>query len=241
MNLVALQTNPSKDFKKNFANLKKLVKSCKDDSLILAPELALSGYSYSNIQKAADFSKKAIKKLKKLSKNKAIALTLTIFKDGNYYNRFYIFYQKKIIHTQDKYRLFKLGNEQKYFCKPKNDKKIEVYKIGNLKIATLICFELRFTEYWDRLKGADIIFVPAMWGKGRKEHFETLTKALAIANQCYVVAANSAASYCCKSSCIINPFGEVIKDDSRKILQSIFDEKNIKQMRKYIDVGIEYE
>lgn len=80
-----------------------------------------------------------------------------------------------------------------------------------------------------------------MWGKGRKEHFETLTKALAIANQCYVVAANSAASYCCKSSCIINPFGEVIKDDSKKILQSIFDEKNIKQMRKYIDVGIEYE
>ncbi|WP_419777249.1 carbon-nitrogen hydrolase family protein [Malaciobacter marinus] len=241
MNLVTLQTNYTKDLEQNLNYLENLINSCENDSLILAPELALSGYSYDNIHKVAEFSKKAIKRLKKLSKNKAIALTLTIFKDGNYYNRFYMFYQKQIIHTQDKYRLFKLGNEQKYFSKPKNDKKIKFFKIGQLKVATLICFELRFTKYWNRLKGADIILVPAMWGKGRKEHFETLVKALAISNQCFVIASNSADDNCCKSSSIINPFGEVILDDSKELLQVVFDKKQIRKIRKFLDVGIDYE
>ena len=31
------------------------------------------------------------------------------------------------------------------------------------KIATLICFELRFPALWEQIKGADIILNPAMW------------------------------------------------------------------------------
>jgi predicted amidohydrolase len=83
-----------------------------------------------------------------------------------------------------------MNDERKYF-KAGEIEDIKVIKLGELKIASLICFELRFTELWEKLKGADIIFVPAMWGTLRKEHYETLTKALAIANQCFVVASDS--------------------------------------------------
>lgn len=238
MNLVALQTNIDKDFEKNLTNIIKLIKTCKDSDLILASELALTGYSYNNFIKAAQFSKHAINRLLEESLNKKIAITMIIEEDGNYFNRFFLFSNKKIVYTQDKYKLFELGDETKYFSNKKNDEQIQIYEIEEFKIATLICFELRFTKYWDRLKGADIILVPAMWGKGRKEHYEALTKALAIANQCFVIAANSADESCCKGSAIINPFGEVIIDDSKEILSLEFNKLDIKKMRSYINVGI---
>ncbi|RXJ93591.1 carbon-nitrogen hydrolase family protein [Malaciobacter molluscorum] len=238
MNLVTLQTNINQDFEKNLANIIKLIRTCKNSDLILTSELALTGYSYDNFEEASIFSKYAIKRLLEESLNKKIAITMIIKEKGNYFNRFFLFSNKKIIYYQDKYKLFELGNETKYFNKPTTDEKIQIYEVEGLKIATLICFELRFTKYWERLKGADIFLVPAMWGKDRKEHYETLTKALAISNQCFVVAANSAYKQYCKSSAIINPFGEVIIDDSKELLSLEFNKSDIKQMRRYINVGI---
>lgn len=241
MNLIVLQTNILEDFEKNLLKLKKLINKASENSLILASELALSGYSYKDMNKAFKISLKAKEELLKLSKNKTIALTLIIKENENYFNRFFLFSNNKIVYTQDKYRLFELGDETKYFKAALDDKNIKIVEVNGLKIATLICFELRFTQYWERLKGADIILVPAMWGKNRKEHFETLTRALAITNQCYVLASNSAFKDCCKSSAIISPFGEVVKDDRKEFISSFFKKEEIIKIRKYLKVGIKNE
>lgn len=237
MNLVTLQTKVNKEFDKNLNNLKRLINSCKEKSFILAPELVLSAYSYEDMEKANIISLKALEELPKLSKNKTIALTLTIKEKNNFYNRFYLFHNSKIIHTQEKFRLFELGNETKYFTKGKEED-IKIFEVEGLKVGVLICFELRFTQYWQKLLGCDIILVPAMWGANRKSHFETLCKALAITNQCYVIASNSAQENCCKSSAIIDAFGEEIKDDSKELLSITFDKNITKKMRKYIKIGI---
>ncbi len=241
MNLITLQTNILEDFEHNLLKLKKLINQAPKQSLILASELALSGYSYKNMNKALEISLKAKKELLKLSSDKSIGLTLLIKENNYYFNRFFLFSNNKIIHIQDKYKLFELGEETKYFKAPKDDKKIKIFNLEGIKIATLICFELRFTKYWERLKGVDIILVPAMWSKNRKAHFETLTRALAITNQCYVIASNSAFKNYCKSSAIISPFGEVIKDDRKEFISSIFKKEEITKVRKYLKVGIEYE
>ncbi len=241
MNLITLQTNILEDFEQNLLKLKKLINKAPKNSLILASELALSGYSYKDMNKAFKISLKAKEELLKLSKDKIIALTLTIKENNNFFNRFFLFSNNKIVHTQDKYRLFELGDETKYFKAALDDEKIKIFEINGVKIAALICFELRFTQYWERLKGADIILIPAMWGKNRKEHFETLTRALAIANQCYVVASNSADKQCCKSSCIISAFGKVVKDDRKECISSSFNKQEIVKMRKYLKVGIKNE
>jgi len=110
--------------------------------------------------------------------------------------------ENKIIHTQSKAELFVLNDERKYFLAG-DEKDIKIIEIDGLKIASLICFELRFIRLWEKLKGADIIFIPAMWGILRKEHLETLSKALAIANQCFVIVSNSANDNMAKSSCKI--------------------------------------
>ncbi|WP_157351706.1 carbon-nitrogen hydrolase family protein [Aliarcobacter butzleri] len=237
MNLIALQIKTSNDFQKNLEELKNLINSCEENSIILAPELTLSGFSYDRMDEASTFSIKAIEEIKKLSTNKIIALTFITKKDENFYNTLNIFHNQKIIHAQSKFKLFPLGDELTHF-KPGNLEDIKIININGLKIATLICFELRFPELWLKIKGADIILNPAMWGIKRKDHYESISKALALVNQCFVIASNSADDNMAKGSAIITPFGNIIKNDQENIIKATFDKQELIKTRKYIDIGL---
>jgi predicted amidohydrolase len=237
MNLIALQIKTSPNFEDNLIYLKNLIHSCEEDSLILAPELALSGFCYERMQEASDFSIKAIEELKHLSSNKIIALTFIIKKNENFFNTLYVFHKQKIVHTQSKVQLFPLGNELEYF-NAGDEKDIKIIEINGIKIATLICFELRFPRLWEKVKGADIILNPAMWGLKRKDHYETISKSLALVNQCFVIASNCADENMARGSAIISSFGNVIKDDSKEIIKTVFDSNEIQKTRKYIDIGL---
>ncbi|MCG3657140.1 carbon-nitrogen hydrolase family protein [Aliarcobacter butzleri] len=237
MKLIALQIKTSNNFQENLDNLKELINSCEENSLILAPELALSGFSYDKMEEASDFSLKAIDEINELSSDKIIALTFIIKKDENFYNTLYIFHNQKIIHAQSKFKLFPLGDELTHF-KPGNLEDIKIININGLKIATLICFELRFPELWLKVKGADIILNPAIWGIKRKDHYESISKALALVNQCFVIASNSADDNMAKGSAIITPFGNIIKNDQENIIKATFDKQELIKTRKYIDIGL---
>ena len=237
MNLIALQIKTSPNFEDNLIYLKNLIHSCEENSLILAPELALSGFCYERMQEASDFSIKAIEELKHLSSNKIIALTFITKKNENFFNTLYVFHKQKIVHTQSKVQLFPLGNELEYFS-PGEEEDIKIIEINGIKIATLICFELRFPRLWQKVKGADIILNPAMWGLKRKDHYETISKSLALINQCFVIASNCADENMARGSAIISSFGNVIKDDSKEIIKTVFDSNEIQKTRKYIDIGL---
>ncbi len=237
MNLIALQIKTSPSFEDNLIYLKNLIHSCEENSLILAPELALSGFCYERMEEASDFSIKAIEQLKQLSSNKIIALTFITKENEKFFNTLYVFHKQKIVHTQSKVQLFPLGNEIEYFS-PGEEEDIKIIEINGIKIATLICFELRFPRLWQKVKGADIILNPAMWGLKRKDHYETISKSLALINQCFVIASNCADENMARGSAIISSFGNVIKDDSKEIIKTVFDSNEIQKTRKYIDIGL---
>ena len=237
MNLIALQIKTSPSFEDNLIYLKNLIHSCEENSLILAPELALSGFCYERMEEASDFSIKAIEQLKQLSSNKIIALTFITKENEKFFNTLYVFHKQKIGHTQSKVQLFPLGNELEYFS-PGEEEDIKIIEINGIKIATLICFELRFPRLWQKVKGADIILNPAMWGLKRKDHYETISKSLALINQCFVIASNCADENMARGSAIISSFGNVIKDDSKEIIKTVFDSNEIQKTRKYIDIGL---
>jgi predicted amidohydrolase len=237
MNLVALQTKVKENFQDNLKHLERIIEETSKNALIVAPELCLTGYSYDTIDKAAEFSKIAIERLLELSQTKSIALTLTTKMNQTYFNTFHMFHQGKIIHTQSKANLFTLNQEDDYFTAGKTND-IHLFELNSLKIGVLICFELRFTPLWQQLQGADIILIPSMWGIKRKTHFEVLSRALAIANQCFVVASNCANEDCASSSAVISPFGEVLQDDTKEVLEKVIDLKEIQKMRHYLPVGI---
>jgi len=237
MNLIALQIKTSQDFTKNLEHLKELIIKCPNDSIILAPEIVLSGFCYNKMQEAADFSIIAIEQIKKLALNKTIALTLITKKDDKFFNTLYIFDKQEIIHTQSKVKLFPLGNELENFSAGYKED-IKIIEINGIKIATLICFELRFPELWQKVLGADIILNPAMWGIKRKDHYETISKSLALVNQCFVLAANSADLNMAKGSAIISPFGDVFKNDKKEIVLKKIDLDEVSKVRKYINIGL---
>ncbi|QDF27645.1 carbon-nitrogen hydrolase family protein [Halarcobacter anaerophilus] len=237
MKLISLQTKTTDNFKTNYKHLKELITSCEEGSFILAPELCLTGFCYERMDAADEFTQKTKKKIKKLSENKTIAITFLEKEDIDYYNTLYIFHKGKVIHRQSKHRLFPLGNEPENFAKGKKEN-MKIIDVDGIKVASLICFEIRFPEYWLNVLGADLILNPSMWGVKRKNHFETMTKALAVANQCYVLTANSANEDMAKGSGIITPWGEEIRDDEEEIISHNMDLSEVKKMRKYIDIGL---
>ena len=238
MKLIALQIKTTPNFQENLDELKSLINSCEKDSIILAPELALSEFSYDRMEEASTFSIKAIEEIKVLSEDKIIALTFITKNKNKFFNTLYIFHNSKIIHTQSKVKLFPLGNELEYFSSG-DEQDIKIIEINGLKIATLICFELRFPQLWEKIKGADIILNPAMWGVKRKDHYESISKALALVNQCFVIASNSANDNMAKGSAIISPFGNVVKDDLKTKIEVNFDKDEIKKVRTYINIGLD--
>ncbi|QOG12331.1 carbon-nitrogen hydrolase family protein [Arcobacter sp. FWKO B] len=236
-NLCALQFDTTPDFEANLQKLITLVESCPKDSIIVAPELCLSGYSYEHMQKAAEFSQHAKKEIKAHSQNKTIILTMIVQDGDHFYNTAFVFHNNHTIHKQSKHELFVLNDERKFFTSGK-ESKIKIFEVNGIKIAILICFELRFIDLWKKIQGADIIAIPAMWGSLRKDHFESLTKSLAIINQCFVIASDSANEDCAKGSGIITPFGIENRDDKKERIIQSFDIKEIKKMRRYMDVGL---
>ena len=83
--------------------------------------------------------------------NKTIALTFITKKEHQYYNTLYIFHKEKIIHTQSKHRLFPLGDEPTYFASGDLED-MKIIDIDGVKVATLICFEIRFPQYWLKVR-----------------------------------------------------------------------------------------
>ena len=237
MNIVSLQLQTGSDFEKNLEYLKELIKSTEAGSFVLAPELTLTGYAYDRLDDAVAITKKAVEDLKELSKERTVALTMTTQKEGKHYNTLHIFHKGKIIHTQSKAKLFVMNDERVHFT-PGDENDIKIVEVDGLKIAAIICFELRYIDLWQKIRGADIIIVPSMWGINRKDNFETLTKALAVANQCFVVASDSANDDMARSSAIISPFGNVIMDDDKEVITAKIDLKEIKKMRRYMNIGI---
>ncbi len=231
----AIQCKTTEDFDQNLKNLKKLIQ--KSGDIVVASEVVLTGFAYDRFDEAAAFGQKALEELLPLSQNRIICYTQIEKRENRYYNIAKVLYKEKVIYEQPKVKLFKFGGETDYFTAGSMDD-IELFEIEGLRFGLLICFELRFIEIWQRLKGADIILVPAMWGKLRKRHFEQFTETLALMHQCFVIASDSANEDMAKSSAIISPFGIPYRDDRKRLLLQKVDLSEIKKMRRYMDIGL---
>jgi len=236
--LCSLLFETTPDYEQNLQTLLQLIDNCNERSLIVAPEVCLTSYDYENMQKMLSFAPVAIQKIKEASHNKIIILTILEERDGKVYNFAKVFHNGEVVYERAKAKLFRFGDEHKYI----QEGSVEDFKtvaVDGIKIAVFICFELRFKELWCKSEGADVIAVPSWWGVLRTEHFKIFTQALALTNQCYVVASDSKNEECSAQSGIINPQGEAQRNGDKAILSLPYSKKEIKLMRRYMDVGIE--
>jgi predicted amidohydrolase len=236
-NLCSLSFEITPSYQRNLDKLLELVDDAQPHSLIVAPEVCLTGYDYDNFDAVLEFAPYAIKEIKKHSQDKIIVLTLIEERESTIYNYAKVFYNGTVVYERTKARLFRFGNEHKYMLEGSDDE-FEIVEIAGIKLAVFICFELRFKELWQRSEGADVIAVPSYWGVARTEHFKLLTQSLALINQCYVVASDAANEECSKMSGIITPQADVKRNEKRESLCQEYNTKEIATMRRYMDVGI---
>ncbi len=233
MNVAVLNLPSVKRYQENFDHLLSLIKANNDKQIIVAPEVYLTAYDYEHLNTAAKFSAKALKLLKQEVNEQIVVLTLILEEGEGFVNQAVVIHKHKVVHRQNKVKLFRLGDEDLYFHAGKK-KKIMPFEIEGVKFALLICFELRFKDLWKQIEGADIVLIPARWGLLRKKQLEILSAALAVMNQCYVLLSNSADSDMASSSSILSPDGTVIMDDNSEVVEGVVDFREIKKMRRYI-------
>ena len=87
---------------------------------------------------------------------------------------------------------------------------------------------------WQRVEGAEIILVPAMWGKNRAEHLVILSQALAVANRAYVMVSDSANSDMAKESAVITPWGIRHADNRARIIRLEYNPREITKIKRAI-------
>lgn len=235
--IVSLCFETDLDFTKNLDRLITLIDQTPEDAIVVAPEVCLSGFAYDRFAEAAAFTPLALKQLHERIGERLLIFTAITEENGLFYNVAYALHQNKILHTQSKAKLFALGAEHEHFASG-DEKAITPFLFEGIKIGILVCFELRFKTLWQQLEGCDIIAISAQWGKLRSEHFVTLTNALALMNQCYVIASDAANSDTSAMSGIITPFGGEIRNSGAEVLASHYETRTVDSMRRYLNVGI---
>jgi predicted amidohydrolase len=233
LDVVALQLPTSARYQENLEKLLFHIKTYKDKHIIVAPEVLLTAFDYEHMATAAKFSANALKVLKKEINDQVLVLTLILEEGDSFVNQAVVIHKHKVIYRQNKVKLFKLGDEDLYFQTGKK-KKVKCFDIEGVSYAVLICFELRFKDLWKQIEGADIVIIPARWGKARKNHLEILVRALSVMNQCYVILANSSDSDMASTSSIVSPNGSYIMDDTLDVIEGTIDFREIKKIRRYI-------
>lgn len=93
-----------------------------------------------------------------------------------------------LIATYTKMHPFSFADEDKYYV---GGSGTVTFEIEGMSSSIFICYDLRFPEVFRSVaREVQAMFVIANWPTARKEHWETLLKARAIENQCFVIGVN---------------------------------------------------
>ncbi|MDR3272485.1 MAG: nitrilase family protein [Flavobacteriaceae bacterium] len=195
----------------NLNFLSQLLADTKADITVL-PEMFNTGFSMNAEKISENMDGQSVSWLKNFSlKNgKAVCGSLPIKENGRYYNRFIFIADGKILTQYDKRHLFSLSRESDiYTC---GNQRITFEYLG-WKILPSICFDLRFPVWMRNTDDYDLIICPASWPRSRIEVWDTLLKARAIENQCFICAVNCIGTDGANieyngHSCILSPAGK---------------------------------
>jgi len=164
-----------------------ITKASKSDMYVL-PETFVTGFSIKE-EIAETMEGKTVAWMKKMAilKDAALMGSLIIKDDSAIYNRMLLVTPKGEIKIYNKLHLFSYGGEDKCFVR--GDKNV-VFEYLGWKIKPIICYDLRFPVTIRNTENYDILICVANWPNTRIEAWDTLLKARAIENQCYVIGLN---------------------------------------------------
>ncbi|MBT8097152.1 MAG: amidohydrolase [Woeseia sp.] len=180
------------DAKANRTVLARSIERLEDGvDLVVLPEMFATGFTMDAPDQAETMDGATVDWLRETAQrhDAAVCGSLVIADGENYYNRFILMHANGDYQTYDKRHLFRLAGECDHYSAGDT---LETLRVKDWRIRPLVCYDLRF-PVWSRRSREhdyDLLLYVANWPSPRHQAWETLLRARAIENQCYVVGVN---------------------------------------------------
>lgn len=230
----------------NQQNAEQTIQSCPHADIYVLPEMWSTGF-IANDSELAEIEEKSLENgsakwmiRTAVEKNAAVCGSLAIKTlQGTFVNRMYFAKPDGTIEYYDKRHLFSPGGENKIF---ESGKERKIVAFRGVRILLQVCYDLRF-PVWSRCKADyDVAIYVANWPASRHDVWETLLKARAIENQCYVIGVNrTGKDATCRytgGSITVDPYGKTVCCCGNTANAAIaeIDEERIAHFRKAFPV-----
>lgn len=202
-----------KDVETNVARMGELLKNAERADIYLFPEMCSTGFCMQPQGVAEELCGKTVQLMTRLAieYDAAMAVPVMTHENGKYYNRMYFITPDGVMGKYDKNNLFEYSGEDKVFTP---GAETVVWHWRGVRIRPAICYDLRFPAFLYNRQQYDVLLVSANFPDSRLLAWDTLVRARAIENICYVAASNRVGEdeYGTYKghSVILSPYGETL-------------------------------
>lgn len=222
----------------NFRNLAELINPLSDKAdIVILPEMFNTGFSMNPATLGEPPEGDTFHWMRSLSKagNFGLCGSYIVTENDKSYNRWVFISPEGDYYYYNKRHLFSMGGEDKLFTQ--GDCRL-VFGFRELRISPYICYDLRFPVWSRNNEDFDLMIYSANWPASRQNVWNTLLRARAIENQCFVAGSNrtgidGAGIRYQGDSIILNPKGEVLVSADEKPNCSILAELSLMELSEF--------
>ena len=217
----------------NISRAEALLESREQADLYVLPEMWTTGFSVRPQDVAEEEEQSAgLLWMRRIARERdcAVSGSLVIRDAGGRYRNRHYFVTPDDISFYDKHHLFTHGHENEYYTAGAMP---VIAEWQGMRFLLQTCYDLRFPVFsrYGRAGEYDAIIYVANWPSARMLAWNTLVRARAIENQCYVVAVNRigndpAAEYS-GGSVVLDPLGRELSDTD-----AMLDAERLRTMRE---------
>jgi predicted amidohydrolase len=188
--------------------------------LVVLPEMLSTGFTMHSRQVAETMAGPTAAWLRETAGRlgAAVAGSVVIEDEGRVYNRLLWADADGEVTAYDKRHLFRMAGEHEHYAAGSARVIVE---LGQWRILLSVCYDLRF-PVWLRCQGDyDALLCVANWPAARQSAWNTLLRARAIENLCYVVAVNRVGV---DGNAVAYRGGSAVYDPQGEAAVEVFDE-----------------
>lgn len=199
----------------NLEHLEAALANYSDSDLVVFPEMFSTGFITDSVEYAEVYPGQSLPWLREMAAKYDFALagSVAVNVDGRNFNRFFFVKPDGSVTEYDKRHLFSYGGEDKKFSA--GDARVVIEWRG-VRFMPIVCYDLRFPVWIRNCNDYDAIICVANWPAVRSYAWDTLVRARAIENQCYMLAVNRAGTDSVGQykggTVLLNPYGEVLAE-----------------------------
>ena len=157
--------------------------------VVMLPEMFSTGFTMHSAEVAETMSGPTVAWMRDNAARLRSVLcgSVVIEEGGDYFNRFIWAMPDGTLSTYDKRHRFRMAGEHEHY---QAGARREVFEVAGWRVCPFVCYDLRFPVWLRNRQDYDLLLCVANWPAARQSAWNTLLRARAIENQCYVAAVN---------------------------------------------------